>query len=109
MKFRNEYLLLGIPFCAALLFWGSMYSYGVLFTGVILAILFIIRTKQTGKCILYKNKIIYGSFLLAVPALISVWTGIDKGMSFYGFLRVAVLLGWLLFLMQFSDADRFFY
>lgn len=106
MKNRNQTLLIAIPLSAAILLFGGFYSFGIFFSGVIIGICLFIKLAQTKKKYIHKNELFYGSILLFIAAFLSCIVAIDKGMSWIGFFRVIVIIGWIYYLMQFDSSER---
>lgn len=104
-KKSNEWMLL-FPLIVMIVLLGGIYPCSVFLTGIIISILLVIKLQKNGRSQCVQTELFWGSLLLCVSALLSIFAGIDKGQAWYGFLRVVVLAVWIYFLMQFEKEER---
>lgn len=106
MKKSGKRWEISLPFIITILLFGGFYSFSVYLVGAIILLLLFWRLGNQKKSRVAKSELFYGSILLCASALVSVMAGVNKGMAWYGFLRVLVFAVWLFYLMQFSAEER---
>lgn len=95
-----------LPLILMLVMSGGLYSYSVYLIGGVIAVLLIIVLQTNKKIQCVKTELFAGSILLPTLSLITVFSGIDKGMAWTGFLRVLAFSIWMYYLMQFEKEER---
>ena len=87
-------------------FTGLAQHYQTLFAGLVLLGFLFVHYLSKGKIIIYKNSSLYCGGIIGLCALLSLLWGESKGDSFYGFLRITVMLLFLVVLMQYPKKER---
>lgn len=105
---REDYSLeifKGILFFLPMIF-GLFYEFSAFLSGCILTLFLIYITYTKGKLKVGINLNIICVGVISFSYLLTVLFGIDKGMSFIGFLRIIPLMLFVVTLMQFSYEDK---
>ncbi len=98
--------MIATPLLTAIWLLGGFYTYSVLVIGCLLAVLLFVQLRKTKRSRCERSLNFYGVIFICIFALVSVFVAIDKGMAWYGFLRILVFVEWIYYLMQFRRAER---
>lgn len=106
MKMVKERGMLWIPIIMAITLFGGFYSFSVYLLGTVILLFLFLQLGRAKKSRRAKNEIFWGSILLCISAIISIFAGVNKGMAWLGTLRILVISIWVFYLMQFSKEER---
>ena len=106
-KVENKYISILQIFLAVCPFaLGLFFEWTAAFAGIFISMIFILYLVQKKKFIINNSLNFILFVLIAVFSIISFFTSKDKGYSFFGLLRIFILILFALFMMQFENEDK---